>query len=121
MFMLYHFIFLYIYIYIHDTFTLFVLYQRFEQWHIRVVVNNTPRPLFDDSTSILERQRLQDMSDGMLRAAMMKIIDLANHPDLDHIPPVLYDFEISCSKKMEDRDNMYSRVSNMPPLFVLDG
>ena len=95
---------------------------RFEQWHIRVVVNNTPRPLLDDSASILERQRLQDMAEGMLRAALMRIFDLANSPDMDHIPPVLYDFDISCSKKVEDRDNnMYSRVSNMPPLFALDG
>ena len=103
-------------------FDIVLLLFRFEQWHIRVVVNNTPRPLLDDSASILERQRLQDMAEGMLRAALMRIFDLANSPDMDHIPPVLYDFDISCSKKVEDRDNnMYSRVSNMPPLFALDG
>jgi hypothetical protein len=94
---------------------------RFEQWHIRVVVNNTPRPLENDSASILERQRLQDLSEGMLRAALMRIYEVSNSPDLDHIPPVAYDFEIHCSKKHEDRENLYSRVTNMPPLFVLDG
>lgn len=30
-----------------------------EQWNIRVVVNNTPRPVNDDSASVIERQRIQ--------------------------------------------------------------
>jgi len=29
-----------------------------EQWHMRVVVNNTPRPLSDDSAAVIERQRI---------------------------------------------------------------
>lgn len=31
----------------------------FEQWLIRVVVNNTPRPISNDSAAVMERQRLQ--------------------------------------------------------------
>lgn len=30
-----------------------------EQWHLRVVVNNTPRPLSDDCAAMIERQRIQ--------------------------------------------------------------
>ena len=30
-----------------------------EQWTIRIVVNNTPRPVNDDSASVIERQRIQ--------------------------------------------------------------
>ena len=30
-----------------------------EQWHLRVVVNNTPRPVSDDSAAVIERQRIQ--------------------------------------------------------------
>lgn len=32
---------------------------RWEQWHLRVVVNNTPRPVSDDSAAVIERQRIQ--------------------------------------------------------------
>jgi hypothetical protein len=31
----------------------------FEQWILRVVVNNTPRPISNDSAAVIERQRLQ--------------------------------------------------------------
>lgn len=31
----------------------------FEQWIIRVVVNNTPRPISNDSAALMERQRMQ--------------------------------------------------------------
>ena len=30
-----------------------------EQWHLRVVVNNTPRPVSDDTAAVIERQRIQ--------------------------------------------------------------
>ena len=30
-----------------------------EQWILRVVVNNTPRPMGEDEASIIERQRIQ--------------------------------------------------------------
>jgi len=30
-----------------------------EQWILRVVVNNTPRPVNDDKASVIERQRIQ--------------------------------------------------------------
>jgi len=30
-----------------------------EQWHLHVVVNNTPRPVNDDRASVIERQRMQ--------------------------------------------------------------
>lgn len=32
---------------------------RFEQWILRVVVNNTPRPISNDSAAVIERQRIQ--------------------------------------------------------------
>jgi hypothetical protein len=31
----------------------------FEQWVIRLVVNNTPRPISNDSAALMERQRIQ--------------------------------------------------------------
>jgi hypothetical protein len=31
----------------------------FEQWVLRVVVNNTPRPISNDSAALMERQRIQ--------------------------------------------------------------
>ena len=31
----------------------------FEQWILRVVVNNTPRPMGEDEASVIERQRIQ--------------------------------------------------------------
>jgi hypothetical protein len=50
---------------------------RFEQWILRVVVNNTPRPLGNDSAAVIERQRLQDTGETMLRTALAKIFELA--------------------------------------------
>jgi hypothetical protein len=33
--------------------------SRWEQWILRVVVNNTPRPISNDSAAVIERQRIQ--------------------------------------------------------------
>lgn len=121
-----------------------------EQWIMHVVVNNTPRPVNDDSASIMERQRIQDTAEAMLSSVFFKIFRYASGTDdnattreskgsscsvgssgdniedkiggsLDHIPPTMYEFEIRCSKRMDDRENVYSRVANMPALLSLDG
>jgi hypothetical protein len=34
-------------------------HTRWEQWILRVVVDNTPRPISSDSTAVIERQRIQ--------------------------------------------------------------
>ena len=85
---------------------------------LRVVVNNTPRPISNDSASVIERQRIQDTAEGMLRSVLCHVFEIAGGP-IDHVPPVQYEFEISCSKRMDDRENVYSRVSNMPPILNL--
>ena len=82
------------------------------------MVNNTPRPVNDDSASVIERQRIQDTAEAMLKSAILKIFEFSG-TDMDHIPPVMYEFEISCSKRVDDRENVYSRVANMPPLINL--
>ena len=135
-----------------------------EQWIIRIVVNNTPRPVADDKASIMERQRIQDTAERMLRSVFLKIYDCASGIDdmkgginssnggginyeenqndgesrnaftstntstvksissgVDHIPPSMYEFEIKCSKRHDERENVISRVTNMPPLLNLDG
>mmetsp|Transcript_7495 Transcript_7495/g.13197 ORF Transcript_7495/g.13197 Transcript_7495/m.13197 type:complete len:237 (+) Transcript_7495:67-777(+) len=89
-----------------------------EQWILRVVVNNTPRPMGTDEASVIERQRIQDTAEGMLKAVLLKVFELAGS-ETDHIPPVMYDFEISSAKKADDRDEVYSRVSNLPALINL--
>jgi hypothetical protein len=48
-----------------------------EQWILRIVVNNTPRPLGSDSAAIIERQRIQDTAKGMLRAVLEKAFELS--------------------------------------------
>jgi hypothetical protein len=100
-----------------------------EQWILHVVVNNTPKPLKNDSASIMERQRIQDTAEAMIKTTMFKVFQYASGVDdddnevanLDHIPPSMYEFEIACTKKKDDRENMYSRVANMPALLNLDG
>ncbi|KAL7549666.1 hypothetical protein ACHAWF_012933 [Thalassiosira exigua] len=89
-----------------------------EQWILRVVVNNTPRPMGEDEASVIERQRIQDTAEGMLKAVLLNVFELAGS-ETDHIPPVMYDFEISNAKKPDDRDEVYSRVSNLPALINL--
>jgi len=89
-----------------------------EQWHMRAVVNNTPRPVSDDSAAVIERQRIHDTAEGMLRTVMMKVFEVAGG-SIDHVPPVMYEFEINCTKKIDDRENVYSRVANMPSLINL--
>lgn len=61
---------------------------------------------------------LQDMADSMVRAALAKIFEIVSG-SVDHIPPVQYEFEIACTKRPDDRENMYSRVANMPPILNL--
>lgn len=90
-----------------------------EQWTIPVLVNNTPRPVNDDKASVIERQRTQDTAEGMLRQAMLKVFDEAS-ADVEHVPPVAYEFEIDCSKRpADDNENMYARVANMPAMIHL--
>ena len=94
------------------------LYTSWEQWILRVVVNNTPRPMSDNSAAVIERQRLQDTAEGMLRAVLMQIFDIAGG-DIQHIPPVMYEFEILSTKRVDERENVYARVANMPSLIHL--
>jgi len=54
----------------------------------------------------------------MLRTVMMKVFEVAGG-SIDHVPPVMYEFEINCTKKIDDRENVYSRVANMPSLINL--
>lgn len=119
-----------------------------EQWVLHIVVNNTPRPVNDDTTSVMERQRIQHTAEMMLRSVLYKIYDLASSggggggkasssstcsssgsssmdsgvtDELNHIPPVKYEFDIQCTKKINDRETVYSRVAHMPSLLNLDG
>jgi len=54
----------------------------------------------------------------MLKAAMLKVFEIAGG-GIDHIPPVMYEYEISCTKRADERENVYSRVANMPSLISL--
>jgi hypothetical protein len=104
----------------------------FEQWILHILVNNTPRPTDDDSASRMERQRIQDTAEAMLRSVFMKVFQYAsgvedrhgnmsdNAGTLDHIPPTMYEFDIRSAKKVDDRENLVSRVAKMPALLNLD-
>ena len=48
----------------------------------------------------------------------MNIFEIAGGP-IDHVPPVMYEFEISCTKKADDREHFNTRVANMPTLINL--
>ena len=100
----------------------------------------------DNSAAVIERQRLQDTAEGMLRAVLIHIFEIAGG-DIQHIPPVMYEFEISSSSNhnnsnnnssnggggmnnknggnnnnkrvVDERENVYSRVANMPSLINL--
>lgn len=89
-----------------------------EQWVLRVVVNNTPRPLNNDSAAVIERQRIQDTAERMLRAVLAKVFEIAGG-SIEHVPPVMYEFEIHSAKRADDRENVYARVTNMPPILNL--
>lgn len=102
----------------------------FEQWHIHIVVNNTPSPISEDNSAKLERQRIQDTAEAMVKSTMMKIFQYASGVDdsadpmspgnLDHIPPTMYEFEIRTSKNVDDRENLVSQFKNMPALLNLE-
>jgi len=54
----------------------------------------------------------------MIKAVLLRVFEFAGS-ETDHVPPVMYDFEISSAKKADDRDEVYSRVSNLPALINL--
>lgn len=93
--------------------------SRWEQWVLRVVVNNTPRPIGNDSAAVIERQRIQDTAEAMLRSVLSHVFDIVGGQSIDHVPPVMYEFEISSAKRPDDREAMHSRVTNMPPILNL--
>lgn len=60
----------------------------------------------------------------MLRTALFRVFDIVGGT-INHIPPVQYEFDISCTgtninkQRNDDRENVYSRVTNMPPMLHL--
>lgn len=54
----------------------------------------------------------------MLRSVLVKVFEIASG-DIDHVPPVMYEFEINSSKRVDDRENVYARVAHMPSLINL--
>ena len=54
----------------------------------------------------------------MLRLVLQKVFESAG-ASIDHVPPCMYEFEIHCSKRIDDRENVISRVANMPSLINL--
>jgi len=58
------------------------------------------------------------MAESMLRSVLNKIFEIVGGP-IDHVPPVMYEFEISSSKRPDDRETMHSRVTSMPPILNL--
>ena len=54
----------------------------------------------------------------MLRSVLVNIFEIAGG-DIDHVPPVMYEFEINSAKRADDRENVYARVANMPSLINL--
>mmetsp|Transcript_14755 Transcript_14755/g.44418 ORF Transcript_14755/g.44418 Transcript_14755/m.44418 type:complete len:205 (+) Transcript_14755:268-882(+) len=91
-----------------------------EQWRIPVLISVTPRPMGDDTASVIERQRQAQQADAMLQARIMQVFSLANG-HFDHLPPVHYEFEISCGRKGagEKREAVYARMMQAPPLINL--
>jgi hypothetical protein len=76
----------------------------------------------------------------MLRAVLLQVLDLAGSGDLQHIPPISYEFELSTPKRVagssavsvgmtnaatsaiattNERENVYARVAHMPSLLQL--
>jgi hypothetical protein len=53
-----------------------------------------------------------------LKFVLLKIFDISGGA-IDHVPPVMYEFEINCTKRADERENVYSRVTNMPSLINL--
>jgi hypothetical protein len=50
-----------------------------EQWFLRVVVNNTPRPISNDSAAVMERQRIQVRSLTSLSSPTATFLFFSSH------------------------------------------
>jgi hypothetical protein len=68
--------------------------------------------------AIAHRSTGQNTAESMLRGALKSVFEIAGGP-IDHVPPVMYEFEINCTKRPDDRENMMARVSNLPPILNL--
>ena len=96
-----------------------------EVWHLPLLVNSTPRPVNDDGASVVERHRIQSTAEVALKRSMAQIHLFA--AEIDHVPPVMYEFSISAGKGgggrggggEEERENVYARVAQMPALINL--
>jgi autophagy-related protein 101 len=70
----------------------------------------------------IERQRVRDTAEHMVRAAMLEVFDKAGD-SIDHIPPVMYEFELALHNKPvgdDYRESIRSRVTNMPAIMKLN-
>jgi hypothetical protein len=54
----------------------------------------------------------------MLRSALKSVFEIVGGP-IDHVPPVMYEFDIQSTKRPDDRENMIARVTNLPPILNL--
>jgi len=94
----------------------------FESWILRVIINSreTQQPISAsiNNASEMERSRIRDTAERMVKASMLHILDVAGE-SIDHIPPVMYEFELSCSRALDDRESIRSRVTSMPAIIKL--
>ena len=67
----------------------------FERWILNVLIDSTPRPLGDDTASIIERTRTRETVEEKSRTTVWEIFTKAM-ADLDHLPKE-YNFEIDCT------------------------
>ena len=69
-----------------------------EQWIIPVLVTTTPQPTGTDGASALERRRLRAAGEALLQGRLHAIFEMVN-AEVDHVPPVMYEYEIVASAR----------------------
>ena len=86
-----------------------------EQWVLPVLVDHTPQATSDDTASSLERARLKDEGEALLRQRISDVFEAVG-ASTDHVPPVMYEFQLDAGPE-EARESLYSRVVQTPKLL----
>mmetsp|Transcript_4895 Transcript_4895/g.7001 ORF Transcript_4895/g.7001 Transcript_4895/m.7001 type:complete len:172 (+) Transcript_4895:37-552(+) len=66
-----------------------------EHWIIPFVISGTAMPSGDDEASEIAKMRMKEQTEEALASRIEFVVNAANGP-IDHMPPVMYEFSITC-------------------------
>ena len=87
-----------------------------EKWSLPLLVNLTPRATSVDAPSRCERERVREAAEIGVGNVCRCIRDVVGN-DIEHVPPIMYHFQMEVVEEKEGREGVKERLGGMPVLI----